>query len=671
MKTRTRAPQTQAAAAGAKYCAAYIRVSTQDQGERYSPASQLKALRAKAERDGKQIREDWIFPDYHTGKLEARPGLDRLRALVKTGVVGTVYVFDVSRFARRTYDALKLAAEFKQCGAALDFVETPYADTAAGRLGFTTMAAVSEYLGEKLLLDSKRGSLEKLQQGLLTHGSAPFAYTYVDKRQQGGSKLVINESDSSVPGLSLVEVVRDVYNMRKANTPTYQIVKSLNSRGILSAGHWAKGGVWVPPGLWGRQTVLQMLKNPTYKGQHTRSGIVVPCPAIIDEETWNAVQRVSEQSRLQHTGRPSNKYLLRSFVWCGAKSCARRMITFPNHGHGLYRCGNIERKPFKRRCHAPGVSMAIIESAAWSSIWSLLKDPALLLKLGRAYYDAMGKPEGDSTGTLQRERERLAAKIATTQAMMQDNLIAYAKGKADIRAADERVRQIEQELSATRNIVALPPLRAAEAAVRKITTGPEPKTYEGRRSILEGILDLRMTYYKGNLTIEGKVPVPGAEASAGSKEKKCNRGLGANAQSQHHHGDDREGRILAQTARSVAEILEKVREPVHAAHIPAFFFALRDRAQHSQSGVTRFIGSQAARQTLLHLAFEMVLQFLIEILFHSPTAKQRSNAKPKLCHPARHMDPYFARTISETAADSRSHWTVSLASAFRPARVSE
>src|SRR5262249_19624802 len=158
---------------------------------------------------------------------------------------------------------------------------------------------------------------------------------------------------------SMVQVVRDVYEWRRVNTPTYRIVKMLNERGILSAGRWAKGSegsIWVPPGPWGRQTVLQMLRNPTYAGRHMRSGIEVPCPAIIDEEAWHAVQRVTERSRQQHTGRPSNKYLLRKFLWCDAKHCGRRMITLPNHGHPLYRCGNIERKPYKRRCQAPGVS---------------------------------------------------------------------------------------------------------------------------------------------------------------------------------------------------------------------------------------------------------------------------------------------------------------------------
>lgn len=38
-----------------------------------------------------------------------------------------------------------------------------------------------------------------------------------------------------------------------------------------------------------------------------------------------------------------------------------------------------------------------------------------------------------------------------------------------------------------------------------------------------------MSYYDGDLEIEGKVPVPDADTSAGSGKKKCNRGIDAAA----------------------------------------------------------------------------------------------------------------------------------------------
>jgi len=499
-----------------KYAALYIRVSTADQGERYSPASQLKAMQSKAERDGATVRPDWIFTDAHSGKLESRPEFDKLKALVRTGAPDIVYVYDVSRFARKTLDALKLAAEFKRYGVALDFVETPYSDTAAGRFSFTQMAAVAEFMGEKIIEDSKRGCRQKLEQGLLTHGQAPYAFRYVSKHEPNGSRFVIDDRDSSVPGLSRVQVVRDIYNWRRSGMPTYQIALRLHEIGVKTAGNRGLR-------IWTRVGVLKTLSNPTYIGKHMRSGVVVPNPVIIDEQLWNEVQRINKETREKYTGRPSKgKYLLRSLLFCA--KCGRRYLGTCNKSRYYYRCGNILRVgPYVRNCDAPEVRADKVEQTAWSAIWQLLRDPALLLQMGRAYYEAMEQPEGDFTGSLQHEHERLTRKIETTRAMMQDNLINYQKGKADIRECEERIRRIEQELATAGRVVSLPPLHAAQAAVRKICDGLEPTTYERRRAVLDGILDLRMTYYSRDLTIEGKIPVPVPAAASGG-QKKCNKG---------------------------------------------------------------------------------------------------------------------------------------------------
>ena len=126
----------------------------------------------------RMVREDWIFTDAHSGKLESRPAFDRLKTLVRTGAPDTVYVFDVSRVRTQDDGCIEAGRRVQEARrASSDFVETLYEDTAAGRLGFTTMAAVAEFLGEKIIEDSKRGSLEKLEQGKLTHGSAPYGYT--------------------------------------------------------------------------------------------------------------------------------------------------------------------------------------------------------------------------------------------------------------------------------------------------------------------------------------------------------------------------------------------------------------------------------------------------------------------------------------------------------------
>jgi site-specific DNA recombinase len=510
----------------AGYAAIYIRVSSADQGERFSLPSQLKADLQKANAGNYRVKREHIFLDTHTGKLEKRPGFDKLRALVKTGAVKGVIIYSVDRFTRKVIHMLTVSAEFKQHGARLDFVEMPFEDTPTGRFMMTNLSAVAEFIGEKIIEDSKRGCREKLEEGKLTHGMAPFGYIYINKRQPNGARFEKTGDPKHA------ETIERVFKWRAIDKlPAYRIVKRLHELGLWSA----KGG------RWSRPTLHQMWRNPTYYGQHLRQGIFVACPAYVSEELWQAVQKVNEICRQQHSGRCSkNRYLLRGFLWC--KKCSRRYTTSPGVRPGYkprpsYRCGNFEYAPYRRLCDASQVFMDLIETAAWRAIWSLLKDPKLLLAMGEAAYRSLSKADDRSVEALKAERSRLEGAIATTRHMIQHNLMPFKEGGKDIRAFEKRIREIGEELIAAGQVRPLPPLRAAEAGLREITDGPEPSTYERRRDILEGIIDLRMTYLDGDLNITGKIPVPAAAQADSSSKNRC-KGFGPDAERQReHHGD--------------------------------------------------------------------------------------------------------------------------------------
>ena len=364
----------------------------------------------------------------------------------------------------------------------------------------------------ELIRRTHDGRIEHLRAGKLDHGAAPFGYIYIPKWQANGCRFEIHPERA--------QVVRDIFEWRRGGMPIYQIAKRLNEAGILSTNG----------GLWSRRVILQTLEKPTYKGEHQRFGITIPCPAIIDRETWEDAQRVTAESRSKHVGRPSRKYLLRGLIWCAR--CGRRCITFPNHDRPFYRCGNfVAKPPFQRQCHAPSVTQSVIEAAAWTEIWRTLTDPGLLLKLARAYYDSQEKPAG--TDGIETKLARLRNKLATTQAMVQDNILDYALGRAEIRALQAEIREQEVELRNTGKILGMPPAAAAESAVREITQGIqdgiEPVTYESRRAILDGIVDLRLSYDSGELTIEGKIPVPAESTSSG--QKNCDRRIDADPNS--------------------------------------------------------------------------------------------------------------------------------------------
>ena len=112
----------------------------------------------------------------------------------------------------------------------------------------------------------------------------------------------------------------------------------------------------------------------------------------------------------------------------------------------------------------------------------------------------------------------------------------------------------------------LPPLRELEASLREITSGDEPETYEERRDILEGLLDLRVTYADGELEITGQVPYmdPAAAATPKDGKKNCYSRLGADSQRQredHHQAQQRGLRQTSQSKPNSRHVLNTLEQP--------------------------------------------------------------------------------------------------------------
>ena len=519
-------PKTQSGKA-----AAYIRVSTLDQGERYSLPSQLKGLTELAARRGKEIPPEWVFVDKHSGKMESRPAFDKLKQLVRTGEPDEVVIYDVSRFARKTLDSLWLAADFKRHGVGLGFVEVPYEDTPTGRLTFTQMSAIAEYMGEKIIEDSKRGRMQMLASGRLDHGSAPDGYCYLNKKH--GSRFELDPVRA--------QVWADIFKWRgEEHLPVYKIAQRLRLAGIPNCTEYRRGraaGVENPTGGdWLSRVILYGLDNPTYMGKHHRAGVTIDCPAIVSEELFRKCQeyKTSEACRRAHTGRPSTKYLLHAFLWCDSPDehgvCGHRM--YSNSGSGgrkvarpFYRCHRVlAANPHTRICRAPHVYQDQIEPVAWSEIWSLLKDPARIMRLGQAHIDSQEKPTGEEGKALDSERTARERKIGIIKREIEDELTGYEEGRAAIRQHKARISEIETQLAAlTGATVGLPPRAQLEAWCAELTGGPEPQTFEERRPVLEALRDLRIWYHDRQMVIEGQIPVPVKSTTCG--DKKCDKGV--------------------------------------------------------------------------------------------------------------------------------------------------
>jgi DNA invertase Pin-like site-specific DNA recombinase len=348
------------------------------------------------------------------------------------------------------------------------------------------------------------------------HGSAPYGYVYVSKHKDNGGRFQIVEGKA--------EVVRMVFRCRAAGWKTSKIVNGLNERGILSNGHWGRKdsatgkSVWVAPGAWTRQTVIQMLRNPTYKGEHVRFGIVVPVDAVVSVDLWDAAQRASATAKERSNGRPPKRaYLLSNFLFCS--KCGHRMRSAnTTHKNPAYRCHHQSpRPPRVFLCDASQVQMRTLDPLVWGAVWEAVTEPGTLLAHARAFYTHRA---GTNSKALHAEAKDLAARRGRVAEMVEDGITPYKDGREKIRGIDARLAQIETELKTSGNVFELPTeARAQQAQARFVGVDGELLEFSERREVLEGLQELHIGYYGGDVIIEGWIPMPSAPAN------KCNSGI--------------------------------------------------------------------------------------------------------------------------------------------------
>ena len=139
-----------------KKIALYARVSTSMQQNGLD--SQKRALEEWCKR--KELKSYLIYEDENqSGTKYSRPGLDKMMADVRAGLISTVVVYSFSRFARSTTHLLNALSEFQKIGVSFNSI-TEQLDTNSplGKAFFTILAALS-VLERDLIAERVRNGL--------------------------------------------------------------------------------------------------------------------------------------------------------------------------------------------------------------------------------------------------------------------------------------------------------------------------------------------------------------------------------------------------------------------------------------------------------------------------------------------------------------------------------
>jgi DNA invertase Pin-like site-specific DNA recombinase len=136
--------------------ALYLRVSTTDQ----DPETQGREVRAFVTARGWEVAETYQDVGV-SGARARRPALDRLLQDAWRGRFQGIVVWDLSRMARSTLNALQLLQEFEQMKVRLIAVKQTFdTDTPLGR-AFFTLAAMFAELERSILIERVRAGMAR------------------------------------------------------------------------------------------------------------------------------------------------------------------------------------------------------------------------------------------------------------------------------------------------------------------------------------------------------------------------------------------------------------------------------------------------------------------------------------------------------------------------------
>jgi DNA invertase Pin-like site-specific DNA recombinase len=172
-----------------KIAAIYARVSSDQQKEEKTIASQTAALIEFARQENYQVPDEWVFEDEgYSGAQLIRPGLERIRDLAAEGQIQAVLALSPDRLSRKYAYQVLLTEELARHGVDMVFIKAPHSGTPEDQLLLQFQGMIAEYERAQILERSRRGKRHRAKQGEVSVLSgAPYGYRYIRKTDESAS----------------------------------------------------------------------------------------------------------------------------------------------------------------------------------------------------------------------------------------------------------------------------------------------------------------------------------------------------------------------------------------------------------------------------------------------------------------------------------------------------
>lgn len=434
-----------------KVTALYCRLSQEDaqQGDSNSIQNQ-KAILEKYAADHSFMNTEFYVDDGYSGTSFNRPDFQRMLTDVEAGRVGVIITKDLSRLGRNYLEAGRfIEMVFPEYGvryiAINDQVDSASKDS-NDLMPFRNV--FNEWFARDTSKKIRAVVQSKYAKGERATGNAPYGYLLVEK------KLVVNPDTAPV--------VQQIYAWCMAGFGPTQIARMLTEQEILIpvAYHYQRTGVLMHksalemPTIWTTETVNRILVNREYTGDTVlgrtcrrsykdKRKVELPKEqhhifentheAIVDRETWEAVQRIRAGKRRNcKTGEKDKFAGLVICADCGKPLYNIRAKTL-THIQESFVCGNYRRKV--KSCTAHFIRTVVLEEMVLVSLRQVMSMANDQTDIFRQYVLQRAEQEQKQAIREQRrELDKVERRIAELDVLFQK----LFEGNAIGRISDER-----------------------------------------------------------------------------------------------------------------------------------------------------------------------------------------------------------------------------------------
>jgi site-specific DNA recombinase len=455
--------------------AIYARVSSEQQREAHTIASQTAMLIEFAKGHNLEVPKEWVFEDEgYSGATLERPGLERVRDLAAEGQIQVVLAYAPDRLSRKYAYQILLMEELARNGVETVFVKAPQGSSAEDQLLVQFQGMIAEYERAQILERSRRGKRHRAQSGEVSVMSgAPYGYRYIRKTDETLAAYAVLEAEARV-----VQRIYEMYTV--AGLSIGEITRQINTEGIPTRKASAR---------WERSTVWAVLRNSAYRGVAyfgktrasarmrvvrplRRRGVITPSttagherppeewieiavPALVSNDTFARAQELLLENKIRSRRRTIEPSIVQGLVSCrkcgyafsrtSTRTSARKIHYYKCIGSDSWRklggpvCDN-------RRL----IRQDLLDQIVWAEVIRLLEDPTLIQQeLDRRLAAARSSdPTQKREQSLQRELVHVGKGIERLLCAYQEALLSIEQLRERMPALRQREQALRAELQA-------------------------------------------------------------------------------------------------------------------------------------------------------------------------------------------------------------------------------